>query len=267
MLIHLPPPPARKIIYRGVVQPAGLKLGAVILSCECEKILNRILLVLPPEVRERILRGSDHVEFRPGHVIYRENAAIEHVYFIKTGLVSLIQTVGDGRSVEIGAVGVEGLIGVFAIYGSDSALVDYVVQVPVKALRVSLKMLRNELLKYEAFRDIMHKYLFLLAKQLAQTAACNRLHSLEQRCCHWLLVAHDSALSDSFLLTHEFLALLLGVQRPSVSMTANGLQKRGLIHYTHGHITILDRAAIEQGSCECYHTIRGQIDDLFGPAR
>ena len=239
--------------------------GAVLLSREGKTIFNRILLALPPEVCGQILRNLHHVEFTSGQTIYLEGAPIEQIYFLNSGLVSLIETMEDGRSVEIGVVGVEGLVGVFALFASGSALVNYVVQVPVMALCIDRKTLQNELSKHEAFQCLVHKYLFLLAKQLAQTAACNRLHSLEQRCCHWLLVAHDSALSESFLFTHEFLALLLGVQRPSVSMTANGLQKRGLIRYTHGHITILDRAAIERASCECYRVIRRQVDDLFSP--
>ena len=107
------------------------------------------------------------------------------------------------------------------------------------------------------------KYLFLISDRIAEISACNRLHSLEQRCCQWLLVAGDSACSDEFHLTHEFLALLLGVQRSSVSTTAKGLQKRGRIRYSYGHITILDRAALEANACECYRTRRRRIDEAF----
>ena len=237
----------------------------MVLHPEGKKIHNRILLALPPKVREEILRSSDHVEFPSGHVIYATGARIENIYFINSGLVSLIKTMEDGRSAEVGCMGSEGLVGLFATYGSGLALVDYIVQVPVKVLRIDCKTLQSELLTHEAFRGLVQGYLFLLANQLAQTAACNRLHSLEQRFCHWLLVAHDSVLCDNFLLTHEFLALLLGVQRPSVSITANRLRKRGLVRYTHGHFMILDRDGIEKTSCECYRSIRKQIDDLFGP--
>ncbi len=235
------------------------------MSFENEQILNRILLATLPEVREQLLYNSDRVELSPGHVVYRASAPVQQLYFINSGLVSLIEIMEDGRSVEIGVVGVEGFVGVFALYGAGNALVDYVVQVPARAFRIDRKTLQDELSKDQAFRDLVQRYLFLLARQLAQTAACNRLHSLKQRCCHWLLVAHDNALSDSFPLTHEFLALLLGVQRPSVSTTANNLQKRGLIRYTHGNITILDRGAIEKDSCECYRTIRRETDELFNP--
>jgi CRP-like cAMP-binding protein len=230
---------------------------------ERETILNRILLALPHQVREEILRQCDHVELASGHVIYSAGAPVAHVYFINSGIISLIKSMRDGRSVEIGAVGIEGLVGLFAAYGFDHALVDYVVQVPGTALRISKKTLQNEILIHDTLRSVVMRYLFLLTDQLAQVSACNRLHSLEQRCCHWLLVAHDSVMADKFQLTHEFLALLLGVQRPSVSMTANGLQRRGLIRYSHGHITILNRAAVEEAACECYRTLRGQIDHAF----
>jgi CRP-like cAMP-binding protein len=230
-----------------------------------QTVLNRTLLALPADARERVLRNADHVEFPSKHMIYRAEAAISNIYFIESGLVSLIHTMEDGRCVEIAAVGGEGLIGVLStIYGSVRSVVDYVVQVPVKAFRIERKTLENELSNYDTSRLVIQKYLFFLAQQVVQTAACNRLHSLQQRCCHRLLVARDTAHSDTFLLTHESLALLLGVQRPSVSIIANRLQKRSLIHYIHGHVTILNRAAIEAASCECYRTIRRRSDELFG---
>ena len=117
--------------------------------------------------------------------------------------------------------------------------------------------------QHAALRHSVMKYLFLISDRIAEISACNRLHSLEQRCCQWLLVAGDSACSDEFHLTHEFLASLLGVQRSSVSTTAKGLQKHGGIRYSHGHITILDRAALEANACECYRTRRRRIDEAF----
>ncbi len=229
------------------------------------KISNRILLALPPQVSEQVLRACHCVEFPSGYVIYRAGAAVENAYFVNSGLVSLVKNMGDGRSAEIGAVGAEGLIGAGAAFAVDRALADYVVQIPLAAHRISGAVLQREMLQHDALRSLLTRYLFLLREQLAQISACNRLHSLEQRCCHWLLAAHDNVSTDEFQLTHEFLASLLGVQRPSLSMTANGLQKRGLIRYCHGRITILDRAALEQAACECYRTLRRQTDRLFDP--
>jgi CRP-like cAMP-binding protein len=240
--------------------------GAVVARCESEKLRNRILLALPSELREELLRHCRYVEFGSGHVIYPAGAPVERVYFIDCGLVALIKSTADGRSTEVGAVGIEGLVGVFAANGLVRPLVDYVVELPVTALCIDLSTLQNAMEGHCDLSRLIDKALFLHVEQIAQTAACNRLHSLEQRCSRWLLVAHDNAFSDQFSFTHEFLATLLGVQRPSVSMTANGLQKRGLIQYVHGKATILNRAAIEKLSCDCYDTIREEIDELFGPA-
>ena len=229
------------------------------------KILNRVLLALPAEVSERVLCGCQRVEFPAGHVIYRAGAAVEDILFVDSGLVSLVKSMPDGRSVEVGAVGREGVIGVFAAAGFDHALTDYVAHVPLAALRIRRSVLQRQMLEHEALRGAIMKYLFLLFEQLAQISACNRLHSLEQRCCHWLLVADDNISTNEFRLTHEFLSLLLGVQRPSLSIAANRLQKGGLIRYCHGRVKILNRAALEESACECYGTQRRQIDELFGP--
>ncbi len=239
-------------------------LGGGALRRANEKLFNRILLALPRAVREEILRQCEQVELTSGQMIYAGGAAVDYAYFVNSGLVSLVKGMEDGRSVEIVAVGNEGLLGLFAAYGFDHALVDHVVQVPALALRFSRRALQTAMSKHDALRRVMTRYLLLIAEQLAQVSACNRLHSLEQRCCQWLLVAHDNALSDQFQLTHEFLASLLGAQRTSVSMTTNRLQRRGAIRYAHGRISILHRAALEETACECYRARRNQIDQVFG---
>ncbi|HTV30447.1 MAG TPA: Crp/Fnr family transcriptional regulator [Xanthobacteraceae bacterium] len=225
---------------------------------------NRFFLALPPEDRQELLRVSHRVQLPSGHVIYRTGEEIEDVYFIDSGLVCLLKRMEDGRSVEIAAVGAEGLVGVLSLVGSGPSVADYVVQVPITAHRISLTVLQHEMSAHVAIRSLIARFLSLLTSQFAQVSACNRLHALEQRCCSWLLIARDNVFTDRFQLTHEFMASLLGVQRPSVSMTANGLQKRGLIRYTHGHVTILDRAALELTACECYRVRRRQIDEAFG---
>lgn len=239
---------------------------ALLLQREDQETRNRILLALPQKVREQMLRHCQRVEFPSGHMIYPAGAPVEHAYFIESGLVSLVKSMEDGQSVEVGAIGTEGIVGLFAVYGFDNALADYLVQVPVVAQRVKRTTLRDELSNHEVFHGLVEKYMFLLVYQIAQAAACNRLHSLEQRLSRWLLTAHDNAFADHFSFTHEFLAALLGVQRPSLSTAANRLQKRGLIRYMHGRVTILDRAAIEKAACECYRTIRQRIDALFDEA-
>lgn len=242
----------------------GAGAGGGALRHSSENIFNRVLLALPRAARDEVLRQCDHVELASGRVIYAGGAAVEYAYFVNGGLVSLVKVMEDGRSVEIAAVGSEGLLGLFAAYGFDHALVNHIVQVPATALRISREALQNAMAKHDTLRRVLTRYLLLVAEQLAQVSACNRLHSLEQRCCHWLLVADDNAFADQFQLTHEFLASLLGAQRSSLLTTANGLQKRGLIHYSHGRISILDRAGLEQAACECYRARRSQIDQVFG---
>ncbi len=231
-----------------------------------DEITNRFLLALPRTVRDEISSHLDPVKFPQGHVIYPVGAPVEHLYFVNRGLISLVKNMKDGRSVEIGAVGIEGLLGIFALYddGFSKAIVESVVQIPTNVLGIKLKTFQSGMMRHDALREVVQKYHYLMVYQLAQNAACNRLHSLEERCCRWLLVACDSALADNFTLTHEFLAMLLGVQRPSVSTVTASLQRAGLVRYTHGHMTITGRAGIEKRACECYRTVRMQTDHLFG---
>jgi CRP-like cAMP-binding protein len=214
-------------------------------------------------VRERLSRQCQHIELPPGQIIYAAGAPVEHMYFIESGLVALVKTLEDGQTVEIGAKGTEGLVGLVAFYGSHHAFADYIVQVPVVAERVKRTFLQHEISHNQILRGLVERYLFLVVDQIAQTAACNRLHSLEQRLCRWMLTAHDNTFSNHFSFTHEVLATLLGVQRPSLSAVANQLQKSGLIHYVHGRMTILDRAAIEERSCECYRAMRTRIGSAY----
>lgn len=232
-----------------------------------EEIFNRILLALPHAVREDVLQRCDRIEVASGQLIYGSGAEVEYSYFINTGLASIIKRMDDGRSVEIAAIGAEGLLGMFAAHGFDRALQDHIVQIPVLALRITRRALQNAISKHEALRGVMTRYLVLAVEQLAQVSACNRLHSLEQRCCQWLLVARDNALSDQFQLTHEFLASLVGAQRPSVSTTTNRLQKGGLIRYAHGRISMLNRPALEEAACECYRARCDQINQAFGASK
>jgi CRP-like cAMP-binding protein len=192
------------------------------------------------------------------------DAPIEYLYFVNRGLVSVVKTMQDGRTVEIGAVGIEGVTDANALFGLGTAVLETIVQVPGSALRIRLGTLRQEMENDDALRITMQGYARFAFGQLAQTAACNRLHSLEERCCRWLLIAHDSALADTFPLTHEFMAMMLGVRRSGVSIAASMLRKAGLIEYARGRITIKDRPGLEEASCECYGTLQTELDKLFG---
>ncbi len=228
------------------------------------KTANRILLALPPATFERIRSNLEHVDLVRGQIVYHVDLPINELYFVDRGLISLVKTMQDGRTVEIGAVGIEGVTGCNALFGMESAILESIVQLPGSALRVRADTLRKEMAADGALRGYIQKYAHFAVAQLAQTAACNRLHSLEERCCRWLLIAHDNARSDSFRLTHEFLAMMLGVQRSGVSLTASILQKAGLICYARGIVTVTDRPGLEAAACECYRAIHAQLDRLFG---
>ena len=170
----------------------------------------------------------------------------------------------DGRSVEIGAIGIDGITDPYALFGIDEAVVETMVQIPGTAFRIKRDVLIYQFQTDTALHEIIQKYRRLNLSQIVQTAACNRLHTLEERCCRWLLIAHDSALSDSFPMTHEFLAIMLGTQRSGVSLAAKALQNKKLISYSRGRMTISNRSGLEKEACECYASIRAERDRLFG---
>jgi CRP-like cAMP-binding protein len=197
-------------------------------------------------------------------VLYRPNTSIEHVYFVERGLVSLVKTMQDGRTVEIGVVGINGITGIGGFLGVETAAFESIVQIPGYGRRMPMAILQQEAEKHVGVRVALLKYARFVLSEVAQTAACHRLHSLEERCCRWLLVAHDNAQADTFPLTHEFLAVLLGVGRSYVSAIATALRKAGFIRYLRGRITIIDRSGLEASACECYGSVRTQFHRLFG---
>jgi CRP-like cAMP-binding protein len=230
-------------------------------------IANRILLSLQPATWERVKAHLEPVDLEQGKLIFVAGAPLKHLYFINRGLVSLVKTMEDGRSSEIGAVGIEGIAGLGALYGIESAILDSIVQINGNAFRIDRRSLQNELSRSKAFRDLLQRSHYVAVSQFSQTAACNRLHSLRKRFCRWLLIAHDGACSNRFAITHEFLAIMLGVQRVRVSIMASTLQKAGMIRYNRGQLTIVDRSALEHSSCECYRALQTQIGQLFGTAQ
>jgi CRP-like cAMP-binding protein len=234
------------------------------LSQERSQITNRILRVLPAATWERLRPALEPVRMERDQTLGHVDGPIRYMYFINRGLVSLVKTMLDGRSVEIEAVGIEGITDPVALLGIDRAILDSVVQVPGSALRIGRDALGDAAAADAALRAMMQNYARIAMNQLSQTAACNRLHSLEERFCRWLLIAHDSALADSFPLTHEFVATMLGVRRSSVSIAASFLKKAGLIDYSRGRVAIRNRAGLEEAACECYGVIRKELDALFG---
>ncbi len=229
-----------------------------------KEISNRILLSLPLPSLERLLPDLELLNTTTGERISRIEVPIKFLYFVNRGIISLVKTMRDGRVVEIGAVGVEGITDPYALFGLYSAPVEAIVQIPGTALRIDREVLKHRMAEDAALRTVLEKYSNFALLALAQTAAYNRLHVLEERCCRWLLIAHDSALSDTFPLTHEFLAMMLGVRRPGVSIAANILKKAGLIRYSRGQVTITDRGRLEDAACECYAEMCTEFEKLFG---
>ena len=227
---------------------------------------NRILRTVSQMTMERLEPHLTKTELAHHAVLYRADARIRRIHFIDRGLASLVQTMRDGRVVEVGTIGIDGVMGVHAAFGIYDALLDAMVQIPGQARSIAPDILMKESARCSDLSLLLRGCIHLRTAQIAQTAACNRLHDLDQRCCRWLLIAHDNAGSDSFPLTHEFLAMMLGVRRPGVSIAMKGLQESGYVRYARGHVTVVDRGGLERASCECYATIRSRTDALFRAA-
>jgi CRP-like cAMP-binding protein len=217
-----------------------------------DDIANRLLLSLPKASLNRLLPALELRTTAKGDVINRVDRPVEHYYFLNRGLISLVKLMEDGRSVEIGVIGIEGMTSPHTLFGFNRAAIEAIVQIPGSAFRIRSDLLRQLITEDDVLHETLARYANFAFSAMAQTAACNRLHFLEERCCRWLLIAHDSARDDTFRLTHEFLAMMLGVQRAGVTIAANFLQKVGLIRYVHGQVTITNRSGLEEAACECY---------------
>jgi CRP-like cAMP-binding protein len=205
----------------------------------------------------------ERVKTSSGDVLASADAPIHHFFFVERGMISLVKSMRDGRTVEISAVGVEGLDDPSGLFNSDRAILESIVQIPGQALRIKRADLRKQVAENRELMRLMHGYVGLALGQIAQTTACNCLHSLEQRCCRWLLIASDGALAKSFSLTQQFLSMMLGASRTSISLTARTLERAGLIRYARGMVTIENRRGLEEHSCECYATMRSRRDTFF----
>jgi len=226
---------------------------------------NRVLAALPEPVYLACRRELELVELGMRQVLFRPNEPITVVYFPLTAVVSLVTPMSDGSGVECATVGNDGLIGVAVSLGAPSLPLTAVAQVPGQAMRMDAAVFRRQLADVDGpLVAALQRYMLALATQLAQNVACNRRHSIEQRCARWLLMTADRTEGPRFPLTHDSLAQMLGVRRASVSEVAARLAKIGSVSYTRGMVTILDRRRLEQASCECYGVIVGMTDRMFG---
>ena len=220
---------------------------------------NRILDALPAVERDRLLTSMEVTSLAIKTVLFEPGAIIDAVYFPISGVISLVTPLEDGNIVEVATVGNEGIVGVPNV-AQGSLAVRAISQVAGSALRMDAATFLAEWEHPGPLRDLVQNYLPALFGQIAQAAACNRLHSNEERLSRWLLMSHDRVGVDQFLITHEFLGQMLGSRRATVTLSAGLLQAAGLIRYHRGHVTILDRAGLEGVSCECYRVIRDELD-------
>lgn len=215
---------------------------------------NLLLQELPQTLRKRFIAACEPVNLEFGTRLCEPEQPLEYVYFPLTGFISLITTVNPHHPLELGLIGNEGMLGVTLMLGVDLTPMGALVQGTGTALRIHRKHFKKELQISPLLVEKLNKYLYVVIKQLAQTAACIHFHDIEQRLARWLLMTHDRAHANHFHLTQEFLADMLGVRRSGVTIAASGLQARQFIRYTRGEIHIVNREGLESASCACYTT-------------
>jgi CRP-like cAMP-binding protein len=231
---------------------------------ERDRRTNRLLSLLSDCDYERLRPHLSHVGLDYKKILYEALGPIEHVYFPINGVASLVITTAEGEGAEVGTIGREGMVGLPVCLGDDEAPSSVYVQVPGTALRMDTGAFRFELERSASLRGVMLRYTHAFFNQVAQSAACAHLHKVEQRCSRWLLMTQDRMPSGDFLLTQEFLGMMLGVRRTTVTEVMSRLQKAGVIRYRRGHVTILDHEALQQRACECYEISRLEFDRLLG---
>ena len=224
---------------------------------------NRLLAALPPADLERMSPRLKLVHLTLGDSLYESGIELHHVYFPIDAIVSLLCVMADGASAEIAVVGNEGVVGVSLFMGGETTPSRAVVQSAGHAFRLKAETLKSEFVQGGAMQHLLLLYTQALITQMAQTAVCNRHHTLDQQLCRWLLLSLDRLPSNQLVMTQVLIANMLGVRREGVTEAARQLQAAGLIQYNRGHITVLDRAGIEKRTCECYSVVKRETDRLL----
>lgn len=224
---------------------------------------NHLLAALPPAERARIFPHLQLVEMPLGKVLYESGDALRHVYFPTNSIVSLLYVMSDGASAEISVVGNEGVVGVALFMGGETTPSRALVQSAGSAYRLVGQRLKDEFHRHGAMQTLLLRYTQALLTQMAQTAVCNRHHSVDQQLCRWLLLSMDRLEANQLTMTQELIANMLGVRREGVTEAAGKLQRLGVIRYTRGQITVLDRPRLEQLCCECYAVVKRETDRLL----
>jgi CRP-like cAMP-binding protein len=228
---------------------------------------NQLLAALPEAEWQRWLPQLEPVDLPLGQVLYESGSTLSHVYFPTSAIVSLLYVMESGASAEIAVVGNEGLVGISLFMGGGSTPSRAVVQSAGQSYRLSASAMTEEFNRAGPAMHLLLRYTQALITQMAQTAVCNRHHSLDQQLCRWLLLSLDRLQGNELVMTQELIANMLGVRREGVTEAALKLQLSGIIRYARGHITVLDRAALEQRTCECYAVVKKEYDRLLPPDR
>ena len=225
---------------------------------------NRLLAALPSDVFARIAPSLDRVPLQLKQFLHKPGERIRDVYFPAGGFVSVVTVLSDGSMVEVATVGREGFLGVSAVLNGDPSPSAAMVQAETdRCYRMPSDVFREEIGRHNSFHDLMTRYAQAFTGVVMQSTACNALHSVEQRLARWLLLAHDRVGKGEFPLTQEFVAMMLGASRPTVTVVASTLQKAGLITYHRGHLTIVNREKLESASCECYRTTTDMLQNVI----
>jgi len=219
---------------------------------------NLILLALPQTEYTQIFPSLELVRLNLHHVLHEAAEVIKSAYFLNNGMASVLTVLPDGKSVEVGLIGKEGFVGLPVVFGFKTSPLRVVIQAGATGYRVDVPTLRKLLPKCPELKKQIQRYAMVLAMQSTQFAACNRLHEVEERLARWLIMTHDRIGSDTLPLTQEFLGQMLGARRSSVSVAASVLQKAGMITYTRGNVTIIDKPRLTQAACDCYDIIQRQ---------
>ncbi len=224
---------------------------------------NRLLAALPAEARRRLQPRLERVRLQIRQPLYEPHQPIEHVYFPITGVVSLFAAMADGPLVEVSTVGREGMVGVPVFLGAAAVAGRARCQIEGDSWRLPSAAFQEAARRDGPLRDLLERYVAVYLDELSQWAGCYRAHELEARCARWLLITHDRVEGDRFLLTQEFLASMLGVRRATVSAVMGAFRRAGLVRYTRGHVTILDRPRLEATSCSCYQVVNDRYTRLL----
>jgi len=223
---------------------------------------NKLLAALSRREQARLLPHLEPVSLRFEEVLYEPDGLIRHVYFPISGMISLVLALEDSLGAQVGRVGNEGMIGLPVFLGVPTSYTRAFVEISGEALRMKAQVFRQELRRAGTLSSLLLRYTQTLMRHSERLTACNTWHTVEQRLCRWLLVAHDRVRADQFEVTQEFLSQMLGAHRQSVTLAASSLQKAGLIRYSRGKLTILDRQGMEAAACECYWAVKEIFDRL-----